>query len=230
MKPICTLASILMCIFAVTHSAAGQERRFTNYNCAITVPGDWYLMTNLPPQPGLVAAYGKADKTAFLILIVDDRDNPSGPLDDRFVSEFERGVESTGVGKRISGRFIEIAGIKGYERLGNAVVNGKHASTIMQSVPADGRFYNLQAMRFDGVANEDQEIRNALASFRFLRPPASPVRSYSSGSAAYRMGYLIGKGGGFAIVIGGAIVAIGASIRLRKSRKPSTPPPLPPLR
>ncbi|TAK99804.1 MAG: hypothetical protein EPO07_10540 [Verrucomicrobia bacterium] len=229
-KPAWPLASALMLFFAATHGVLGQEMKFTNYNCAITSPDGWQMMTNLPSQPGLLAAFGKTDKTALIILMVDDRNKPSGPLDDRFVSEFERGVQSNGVGERISGRFFEVAGIKCYERLGTALVKGKHASTITQVVPADGRFYHLNAMRFDGDANEDPEIRKGLASFRFIRAPAIPVRSYSSGSPAYQTGYSIGKMSGVAVTVVVAIVIVRSILRQRNKRKPSVPPPLPPSR
>jgi len=227
-KPMWTSASAFVLFLAATHGLSGQEREFAAYNCAITPPDGWQKMTNMPPQPGLLAAFGKADKTALLLIVVDDHNKTSGQMDDRFVSEFERGVESSGVGKRVSGRFIEVAGIKSYERLGNFLVNGKHASIIMQAVPADGRLYSLQAMRFDGQAGESPEIRRALASFRFIRAPAVPNPTYSSDSAAYRTGYLMGRVAGVAVVIAGAITVVIALIRRRGKRTPATPPPLPP--
>jgi len=113
----------LITFFAPTYSLVGQEREFTNYNCAITPPDGWSMMTNYPSQPGLFTIFfGKADKSRLVLLMVDDRHKPAGPVDDRFVAEFEGGVERGGGGKRISGRFTEIDGIKGYERLGYAMV------------------------------------------------------------------------------------------------------------
>jgi len=214
-----------MAIFAATYSLVGQEREFTNYNCAITPPDGWSRMTNFPSQPGLFTIFfGKVDKSRLVWLMVDDRHKPAGPVDDRFVAEFEGGVERSGGGKRISGRFTEIDGIKGYERLGYVMVSGKRASTLMQSVPADTRFYSVNGMRFDGNANEDPEIRKFLASFRFIKYPARPTAP-SSESAAYQTGYLMGRlaGIGLLIAVGVAIVRV---ITRRKGKR-TIPPPLP---
>ena len=227
-RPLQSWASVLVLVFAVTHGVLGQEQEFAGYNCAITPPDGWLKLTNLPPQPGVLVTFTKADKTALLLLVVDDRNKPSGPMNDRFVSEFERGLQSSGVGKRVSGRFIEVAGMKSYERLGTASVNGKHASIIMQAVPTDGRFYHLQGLRFDGDASEDPEIRKGLASFRFIRPPAAPIRAYSSQSEAYRTGYLLGRVAVVALLVAGVIAVVRAITRRKDKRNPATPPPLPP--
>jgi len=229
-KSVRPLAAALMLFLAATHAVLGQERELAGYNCAITPPNGWQMMTNLPPRPGLVTLFAKADKTALLFLLIDDHNEVSGPLDDRFVSEFERGVEDAGAGKRVSGKFIEVAGIKSYERLGNVSANGKRASTIMQAVPTEGRIYSLLAMRFDGDASEDREIRKALASFRFIKAPAVPSQLSSSRSAAYRIGYTIGNATGIALLIAAALAVVKA-IKSRKAKlHRATPPPLPPSR
>jgi hypothetical protein len=153
------------------------------------------------------------------MLMIDDKHKASGTVDDQFVKGFEQGLESSGVGKRDSGKFIEIAGIKAYERTGHTLVKGKNASTVMQVVPADGKLYSLQAMRLDGDASDDPEIRGVFASFRFLKPPAPPP------SAAYRMGYLFGSllpiialGGA------GAYIVLKAILRYRSKETPPSPP------
>jgi hypothetical protein len=187
-------------------------------------------MTNLQPQPGFCAAVGNTARTRLVMLVIDDRDKHPATMNERFVAEFERGVEATGVGKRVSGRFIEIAGIKSYERLGRMRVNGKEGTSITRVVLADGALYSVQAMRFDGDASDDPEIREALASFRFIRAPSPPVRPVS---AAYRIGYLTGILVP-SVVLGGALVAIivrarqATSSQARPIHPPKVPPPLPP--
>ena len=226
------LTSALFLVLFAPHRLPGNEVGFVAYNCAITPPDGWPLMTNLPPQPGLVAAFGKADKTALLILVIDERNKPAGPMDEQSVINFEAGVENSGGGKRLSGRFFEMAGIKAYERVGNASVKGRHASTIMNVVPADGKFYNVQVMRFDGDATADSEILKALASFRFLKAPSVSIRTSPSGSAAYESGKLAATA--FAVMLTAGVLTIVAIMVVRAARRRQikrdsvTPPALPP--
>lgn len=212
-------------LFLGFYSVHAQERVFANYNCAITPPAGWQWVTNLSPMPGFCAAFRNTAHTRIVLLTIDDKHKPSGLVDERFVAELERGIEASGGGKRVSGTFIEVAGIKGYERLGRIRVNGKEGSTITRVVPADRVLYIVQAMRFDGAANNDPEIHEALGSFRFIRAPSRPARS---GSAAYQFGYLMGR---LVVPLGlvGVLVAIiVASIRRKSSKGPQGPPPLPP--
>jgi hypothetical protein len=219
-KPIRHLAFAFMLVIAAPRGVFAQERQFADYNCAITFPDGWHLMTNLPPQQSVLAAYGDAAGTRLVYLLIFAK-KPTGPLDDHFISEYERGIQESGGGERLSGKFIEIAGIKSYERLGSLLIRGKRASMIGQLVPADGRFYNLQAMRFDGDANDDPEIRQILGSFRFIRPPDL---SYTPDSIAYRMGQLTG----FLLVILAIVAVVVALVRRDRTPQPKRPPPLPP--
>jgi hypothetical protein len=220
-----------MIIFGA-YRAFGQEREFANYNCAVTIPDGWQKMTNLPPQPGLIGAFARPDKTRLVMLVVDTQSHLSGPLDDRSVSEFERGLERSGGGNRVSGKFIEIGGIKAYERLGQAAVKGKTVSILLQVLVADGKVYSLQGMRFDGDVDRDPEIRGIFTSFRFITPPAAPTASSSATSTAYRAGYLVGRIGALALVFIGGVAIIGNMFGRRRNHKPqpNVPPPLPPPR
>ena len=133
-----TLATLL--VISSPHSGICVEREFAAHNCAVTPPEGWELITDLRSQPGLLAAFRKVDKTALFLLNVDEHNKPSGPIDDRFVSEFEHGVEGSGGRKRLSGSFIEVAGIRAYERIGRVLINGKDVSSIMRVIPGDGKF------------------------------------------------------------------------------------------
>lgn len=219
------LGSLLALLFLSCYGIYAQERVFADRNCAITPPAGWRWMTNLPPQPVFCAAFGNTARNRLVMLMINDKGQAPGPMNERFVAEFERGVEASGGGKRVSGKFIEIAGLKAYERLGRAQVKGKEVSTLMQVVPANGTVYSVQAMRFDGDANDDPEIREALGSFRFIQTPSPPALSVS---AAYKFGYFIGRLAP-TVLLGGVIVAVVvAALRRKGSRRPQVPPPVPP--
>lgn len=198
-------------------SVVAQEKTFPEYNCAITPPAGWHQMTNLPPQKVFCAGFRNSSETLLLMLIIADVHKLSGPLDDQTVDGIEKGLESSGMGKRDSGKFIEIAGIKSYERTGHVLAQGKNSSTITQMVLADGKLYSINAMRTDGSASDDPTIRAALGSFRFITPP-SP-----SPSATDRTAYTIGKYVGIVLV-----GLIGVVLRQRREKRQEPPPPLPP--
>jgi hypothetical protein len=179
---LCT--STVFVILAFAGGLFGQERDFPQYNFAIRLPDGWQSITNLPARPGVIATFVDAAKIRQVVLLVYDH-KASGSLDDRFISEFERGMESSGAGKRVSGRFIEVCGIKSYERLANVVADGKRATLLTQVIPVKGRLYLLQGLRIDGEASDDPEIRNCLTAFRFITPPVAQT-GQTSENASFR--------------------------------------------
>lgn len=226
---------VLALVLPVQGIAFAQERVFPDKNCAITPPVGWEEVEDLPAQAGFLALYANPKKTSILILLLDEKNTFNGELDERFVEGFEKGVESSGGGKKISGKFIEVEGIKSYERSGTLMVDGAEASTLMRAVPADGRFYHVQAMRYDGKAEDDPEIRQGLESFRFLKTPAPPRLNSGAYGKGYQIGYFIGKLLVPAIlilvvvlVLGG--IGLGLFLVLRKKDKPGDSPPFPPMR
>lgn len=209
------------------HSALAQEQQFTNYHCALTPPLGWSYL-KVPPQPGLLVTYASRNHKCLLMLIVNDRQKV-GPINDRFMDEFERGIQigTKGKDKRISGRITQVAGLPAYERFGETTLNGKPVSTWSQNLPANGVFYTIQAMRFDGKADEDVETRQGMESFRFLGEPAPP-KVLTRDTRAYRFGYLFGYWMARIVLpliaVAGVIVLI---VVLVAKRRKAGPPPIP---
>ncbi len=219
MKPSAFVWSIVLSCFLTLGLAHGvsREQEFAQHNFAITPPDGWQDITQAAARPGLLAAFGNESKTGLFLVAADEKNVPQGPLDDHFAEEFDQGVESSGAGKRIAGRFFDLAGIKCYERLGEATIGGKAASTVIRVIPTAGRFYNLQGMTFDGTrANENPALKNALDSFRFLNAP-EPAKAdpTANKSEAYQAGYKTGRVLGFALV-GGIIILVIRSFASRR--------------
>lgn len=214
LKTYFSLAALLLTLSA---TANAQEQQFARHNCAITPPKGWQVLDSMMSKPGMLAAYIKDDRTRLVLLLVDDRSPVPGPLDDRFVTEFDRGVKSSGGGERISGKFIQVGGIKAYERIGTAMANGQRASILMQALAADGKFFSLQGLSFTSDANDDPEIRAWMNSFRFLKPAAPPAPGLSGKSSAYRIGYVMGKYSVY-LAVGVAVIA-GIAIFLRQQHR-----------
>ena len=214
-------------LIVTARGVIAQEREFPDRNCAITPAAGWHQITNIPPQQGRCAAFNDAADTRVLLILADKRLIPLVPLNDHFGANFEQIIERAGLGKfvgnRVSGKFIGLNGIKCYERLGEGVVNGRSASTIVQFAPVDGMAYELIAIRFGGDANHDLEIRNTLASFRFINPP-SPARP----PKAYAIGYFMGQLLGWTILGLIAVIVIRFIFRRVGSTRGQTPPALPP--
>jgi len=209
-------------------SALGQEQQFTNYHCAITPPLGWSYL-KVPPQHGLLVTYANRSRKSLVMLIVNDR-NKIGPIDDRFIDEFDRGVEkgTKGRDQKVGGKVIEVAGLKACERLGRTTVNGKAASTWSRNIPANGIFYTIQAMCFDGKADEEPEIRQGVESFRFLGSPVPPPDPLAGKSAAYQSGYRIGRVIAPLVLVGGFVALVLILVRAFGGRGSTAPPPLPP--
>jgi len=218
--------SILLAIFALAQTGFGQEQQFPECNFAITPPEGWIVRTDLPPQKGMVAVFSNTQRTRLLTMVSMPEKKDSGILDERYMANFEKGLENSGGGPQISGKFIEVQGLKGYERLGGFVKGGKQLSSLTHLVLVNGRSYCLIGMRTDGDANNAMDIQACLASFRFLTPPEPPKPSAQS--AAFQVGYIVGRS--MLVIFGVTIVAgiIVGTLRGRKSRRnPATPPPPP---
>jgi len=99
--------------------------------------------------------------------------------------------------------------------------DGKQISTLNWLVPGEDRYYSLTALRFDGDASEDPEIRQVFGSFRFMH---HFVPSYTADSLAFRIGYVTGI---LMFII--TSLAIGVYfVRRGRTPRPQRPPPLPP--
>jgi hypothetical protein len=220
-------ASILMVLLMGVVAGAGQEQTFNDYNCAITQPTGWILSTNpTPPAGTFVVNISDPGRTRGLVLVIQNEPKPTQPLDSFFVASYERGLQARGGEKPISTRFMEIGGVKAYERVANAVIKGRDATTVWHLIVTDTCVYTVESIRFDGPVLEDSEIQEALASFRFITPPKAPVLSPER--AGYEIGYMIGRYGPL-VVLGIAVIAgcVFAIIKVSK-RNGSTAPPLPP--
>ncbi|MDR3404468.1 MAG: hypothetical protein P4L99_18350 [Chthoniobacter sp.] len=239
------LAAVFFLALA-TAAFAGSEKVYSEYNFAITPPDGWQDITATTPRQGLIAAFAAADGARAVFVLYDDRITNPGELDDHFVEEFENAAETAGMGKRLSGKFVSVQGIKSYERTGAPLVRGKIFSMISRTVPTRGRFFGLQGFRFTGGnADEDAEIHHFLDSFRFLTPPPSmvtpppaAVKKEAEIKAAVKRGEDVGKALSNvfvpAIIIGAIVGIIWLVARRGKSRPPRAPssspapPPTPP--
>ncbi len=217
--------------FAAVGVALPEERQFADDNCSVTFPDTWHEITKKLSVPGLLVAFSDATgkKIVYLQRIPG---KPSGPLNDRYIAEMEKGIEETGGGEKLSGKYIEVAGIKSYERLGIVPVRGRNVSTMSWFVPGENNYYNIQALRFEGDASQDTEIRQVFDSFRFLHPFV-PTYAPNLDSAAYQIGKGIGALGVLVVVVSFLGYAVSSSLRRRPASlpprpPPSAPPPLPP--
>ena len=211
----------------------GAEQLFAAHNCAITPPEGWSPAAGVPDKPGLIGKFQDPAKQSILILLVDDKKKATQPIDEQFVNDFEHGLEESGAGKRIWGKIVEVGGVKAYERLGRVVMNDKTVSTLSIALHADEKFYNLQAMRLDGDASLSGEIQQAVASFRFLTPPSTPlIAGDHLNPTAYRIGVMIGRASVWIIVIVAGIIVWrrmnAPTPEAEKPRKPQDPPSFPP--
>ena len=207
-------------------TSGAQEQLFGNYNCAITPPPGWRPTTNATLESGtFTVTFTAPSRTRFLLLIVESDRKPSEPLDDFYVASYERSVQLRGGGKPLSSRFMEIDGVKAYERIANPVIKGKNVSTIRHLILTDMGVYTVEGMRFSGPVAEAPELGEAVNSFHFISRPQAPVLSPQR--AAFRIGYRIGRYGPFAVLGIGAIV-LGVFLLIKGRRRSSVPPPLPP--
>jgi hypothetical protein len=231
---------LLACVLSLARAAAalaGAEKEFPEFNFAVTLPQGWIDGSHDFLKPGMCANFGAADRTRMFLVLRSDNNPPPGELDDAFVTQYEINTEKTGGGKRLSGKFVLVQGIKSYERIGNPVVEGKKISVLSRTIPIQGHFYTLQGFRWDGGdAAEDPDIHAAMESFRFLTPPPL-VPALSKRDLEFREAFQRGQsvGNGFrnlliaAAVVGGIVFLLKRSERAHKRRRrPSRMPPLPP--
>lgn len=220
------LTAVCALFFAAAGGALAAEQQFADDNCAITFPDTWHDVTSKLPLSGLLVAFSDADGKE-IVYLQRIPGKPSGPLNDRYIAEMEKGIEETGGGEKLSGKYIEVAGMKSYERLGTVAARGKNVSTMSWFVPGEDNYYNIQALRFDGDASQDAEIHQVFNSFRFLHP-FTPSFTVNPDSEAFHIGELVGALGVVVAVVVLLGFSVGLSLRRRPPPSPPRPPPLPP--
>ncbi|MEP6667825.1 MAG: hypothetical protein ABJF10_01645 [Chthoniobacter sp.] len=161
-------------LILATSAIAGAEKQFPDFNFAVSIPDGWQEIADKAAQGGLAAGFCSADQTRMFLVFRDDRAAPAGELDDQFVTDYEQKIESTGGGKRLSGKFVIVQGIKSYERTGEGMWRGNKVTTLSRTIPLGDHLYLLRAMRWDGGrAEEDPAIRELMESFRFPSLPST---------------------------------------------------------
>ncbi len=228
-------ACFLLLQCAAMPCVLGQERIFPEQNFAITIPPGWEWMANPFSKPGVGAVAHNRDKSKLIVITIYQAEKAMEPMDEHFVADMEQGITKAGGGPRISGRFVEIAGLKGYERLGNLTANGVILSSLTWTVPtAENRAYNIQFLCRNGPADEDAEFPICVASFRFLKQPKPPVAIkpwVNTSSPAYRTGYEVGQlAAKVTFSFLGGLIAMAVIVTLIRTwvrPKPPQPPPLP---
>ena len=191
------LASLVtFCVLLTCQRGFAIKPIFSTRNFAITPPLGWEKVNDLPKEPAITALYRNPYKTAMLLITLQEGGTMPRPMTDQAVEEFERGIENSGGGKRLSGRFIDVNGIRAYERIGRLQQDGKDISSVIRLIPGDGVTYQLQAICLDGDADKHPELRKALESFRYLNVPTETYSETAAleKSAGYRMGGIVAKG------------------------------------
>lgn len=159
----------LLCLSAVTADAQGTW--FQQFNCAMTLPAG--PLWNKPPPvgPGVRAAAQTNDRTASIMLTIVPLPNPSTKIDAKFIEQFEMGYFPVGKSKKISGVQLVLQGVPAYKATGEIYINGKTIQTAMYLWLADGRAYQIAALKLNTPPLEDAEIQTAMNSFHFLNTP-----------------------------------------------------------
>lgn len=190
------LLAIFITLFALLACPQGAAREpiFSTKNFAITPPLGWEKVNDLPKDE-ITAFYRSPDKTAMLVITLQEGKTLPRPMTDQAVEEFERGIENSGGGKRLSGHFIDVMGIRAYERIGSSQKDGRSISSVIRLIPGDGILYQLQAISLGGDADKNSVLRKALESFRYLNVPAETYSEQAAleNTAGYRLGGILVK-------------------------------------
>ena len=140
-------------------------------NCALTLPigADWTTLT--PPSPAVKAVAQTRDGSSSVILVVTPLPDKSTKLDDKFIKGFDGGYFPPGKSKKLSGVQLVIRGVPAYKSAGELYIGEKIVRRSMTLWIADGKVYQLTAMKLGADPTEDAAIRACLSSFRFLKQP-----------------------------------------------------------
>ena len=167
------LASLLLlaCLSPAVAADPPPETRLQELNCAVTLPDgpQWTRPSSVTPV--VKAAAQTSDRTASVVLTVVDLSDSSAKLNSEFITQFEQGYFPADRSKKTSSTQLTLQGVPGYKATGEFYVNGKTMQRAIYLWIADGKIYNLVAMKLDAPPFEDTTLRAAMDSFHFLSPP-----------------------------------------------------------
>jgi hypothetical protein len=215
---------LLFLALAQTFCARGKDWKSEEFNCALTVPDDWH-QGSAPDQHAKVL-FQSADNNKIVFVMVYS-DPKLEVLNDEFVRGVKEGLTAQG-GKVVRERRFEIAGLPACELVGEFNANGRKMYCKIRAVIADHMAYAAQGMSATASIDGDAQVQQALESFHFLHAPEKPsILSVDRKSAAYQIGYFVGRWGIF-IAAFAAVVVLGVVFLIIKLATKNRPPPMPP--
>jgi hypothetical protein len=146
-------------------SAFAVELKSDSLNYTITIPDTWTIKSQ--DQTGFYAKSQDGNRDINLAVIRAT----FARLDSSYISSYEQVLKQTHHLQLVSSRVFTNDGVRVYENI-QKIGEGSAASVKVEcQILADGRFYNLSAVRFGGGTTQDPEIEAALTSFHFLHTP-----------------------------------------------------------
>lgn len=170
-KTVITLSVVSLAHLAPRNCIA-EEWHSEELNCAVTLPtgGEWTQPS--VPNSTVRAVAQTNDQTASVFLMVVPLPNGS-KLDDKFIQGYEDGHYQPGKSKKLSGARLIIQGVPAYKSIAELYVNGNTVQQVGILWIADGKLYQLSALKRNAPPLEDPAIRAFMASFHFLKSPSA---------------------------------------------------------
>jgi len=164
--------------------AEPDELRFSEKNCAVTVPAEdgWHILPELPlPESIVVLADEEGRRIANLMVFAVPYGGTA--LDEEFTRGFDRGMFEPPL-EKLSSLGTMMGGQAAYQTTGAAELEGETAYSLARVTLSGGFAYKWDVMTTGIDPRTDERIGRLLEGFRFLKlaaatPPADATRAFS---------------------------------------------------
>lgn len=133
----------------------------------VKIPGNWKV--TFQNQAGFSITGTNVSRTMTLII----GNVRSGRLDASTIASLDRGFQSGGA-QILSSKMFAIDGVPAYEIIQRLGKRPYASVMVYHYIIADKKLYLFSASVIGGDASTDTEMREGLASFHFIHPPALP--------------------------------------------------------
>lgn len=181
--------AFLLCGTLLTSLASAQERtrNFTDNKCQYTLADDRWQWAENPAAPN-VLCMATNDAEGLILMVVAIPGAQVVPIDEKLISEFDKGATRTGLATKRGGRITTFKGLPCYQFEGTI---DSDTSSVVRVMYANNICYQIQLLGGSDPVEMRPDFESIMNGFQFAPPSAETPPKNTRQSLAWAVGFIV---------------------------------------